>query len=317
MTIVSIVAPVFALIALGYAAARWRWVSPEAQKGLAEFTFTLAVPALLFRTIASAGALPQGPLPIWLAFFGAYAISFALAVILTRAVLRRPAEDAASIAMTSTYGNVVMLGIPFALAVFGPAAAAPMAVILSIHTPTLWIAGTVVHQWAGRQSNAPLAPFVFGVVRDLAKNVLIVAILLGGLWRLTGLGFDPTVDRALGLLGQAGVPASLVALGMSLAGFAIKGQAPTLSTVIAIKLVAMPSLAALFAYALALPPVAAGVVILFAAMPAGANAFIFANKVDRAVNSASGAVALGTVLSALSVAAILALIGPGQGASAR
>ena len=44
----------------------------------------------------------------------------------------------------------------------------------------------------------------------------------------------------------------------------------------ALKLLAMPAIAAILAfYVLALPPISAAVVVLFAAMPTGANAYIF------------------------------------------
>ncbi len=50
-----------------------------------------------------------------------------------------------------------------------------------------------------------------------------------------------------------------------------------------------------------LPPVAAGVIVLFAAMPTGANAYIFAVQYQRLVNPVSGAVALGTLLAAVTL----------------
>ena len=55
---------------------------------------------------------------------------------------------------------------------------------------------------------------------------------------------------------------------------------------------------------MALPPVAAAVVVLFAAMPTGANAYLFAMRHGRAVNSASGAVALGTMLAIVTTSVI-------------
>lgn len=309
MTALAIVAPVFVLILLGYLAVRTRFVSEGTQKGLAEFAFSMATPALLFRTIATGKPLDVSPLTLWAVYFSTLALVWAASTLWTRHVLRRPAIDAASIAMTSTYGNVVMLGIPLCLATFGEAAAAPMAIILSIHTPFLWSIGTLHHQLATRAGGPPVDVFV-GILKDLARNPLIVAIVAGGLWRLSGLGLAPLVDRVLALLGQAAIPASLITLGMSLAAFAIKGQGATLASVIGLKLLLMPALAAALALALDLPPVAAGVAILFAAMPAGANAYLFAAKVERAVNSASGAVALGTILAALTASALVAILRP-------
>lgn len=311
MSVLAIVVPVFVLIAIGWGAVYYRRVSEGGQKGIAEFAFSFAIPALLFRTIATSQPLAVSPTTLWFVYFGALFATGAIALAATRILLRRPAIDATSIAMTSTYGNVVMLGIPLCLATLGPEAAAPMAVILSIHTPILWGTGTVLHQWLAHDGKEPLGAVLLKLAGDLARNPLIVAIVLGGLWRLSGSTLPDVIDKSLALLGQAGVPCSLVALGMSLSNFAIKGQGPTLSMVIVLKLLIMPTLVAVFAWAAGLPPAAAGVAILFAACPSGANAYLFAAKVERAVNSASGAVALGTALSALTTAVAVALLSRG------
>lgn len=308
MTVALIVTPVFALIALGYAAARGRWLSPAAQTGLTEVSATIAIPALLFRTVSSGAAMQTSPVGIWIAFFSALALTWLAAMLIARVVLGRPSIDHTSIAMTATYGNTVMLGIPLCLAVYGDTAAGPIAVILSIHTIVLWGTASLQHQWLVRSAASDPASLMLALARDLGRNPIIVAIAAGVLWRLTGLGLPAVVDRSLALVAQAGVPTALIALGTTLAGFRIAGQGPTLATVVVLKLVVMPALALALALWLALPPVPLGVVVLFAAMPAGANSYIFAAKVDRAVHSASGAVALGTVVSALTVSLLVATL---------
>jgi malonate transporter and related proteins len=308
VTVATIVVPVFALIALGYVAARFRWLSEPAQKGLAEFSAVFAIPALLFRTVSSGATLQTSPLRIWIAFFGALILTWLAAMLMGRFVLRRPSVDWTSIAMTSTYGNTVMLGIPLCLSVYGDAAAAPIAIILSIHTAILWGSATLQHQLLLRSDATDAGSLFFSLIKDLARNPLIVAIVCGVVWRVSGLGLAPVVDRTLGLMAQAGIPTALVALGTSLAGFAIAGQGPTLATVLCLKLLAMPALALGFGLWLALPPVPLGVAVLFAAMPAGANAYLFAARVDRAIHSASGAVALGTALSLATVSLLVAVL---------
>ena len=104
MTVLSIVAPVFALIAIGFVAVRTRFVSEVSQKGLSEFAFSLATPALLFKTVATGQALTVSPVRLWLVYFGALAIVWITSMVLTRFALCRPMADAASIAMTSTSG---------------------------------------------------------------------------------------------------------------------------------------------------------------------------------------------------------------------
>jgi predicted permease len=310
MQVFLIVAPVFVLIAIGYAASLSGLLSNAAHKGISEFAFSIAMPALLFRTIAVAEVPALEPLHLWGAYFGAVAVTWVLATALSAAVLRRSQADAASIAMGSVYGNIVMIGIPLSLSAFGDAAAAPMALILSINTPLLWIAGTLHMEWAERKEGTSLARLLASIFVDLARNPLMIAIVAGSLWRLAGFGLHPVVDKVLFLLAQAGVPCALVALGASLVNFQIKGQAPTLTTMCVLKLAVMPAIAWVLAFwVFRLPPVAAGVVVLFASMPTGANAYIFATRYERVVNSTSGAVALGTLLSVGgAVALILALI---------
>ncbi|MCB1509379.1 MAG: AEC family transporter [Hyphomicrobiaceae bacterium] len=307
-TVFTIVTPVFALIVLGYSAGRFGWIGRDAAKGLTDFTFTIAVPAMLFRAMAKTELPATGVQDIWLAFFGAAIVVWGLSTLATRWLIGRPALDAPSISMSASFGNVVMLGIPLSLSAFGPTAAAPAALIVALHSPLLWLLATA-HMAVARSGDAAAGAWwslLKGLVLDLSRNVIILAILAGLCWRATGLELLPVIAKLVGLLAQAGVPCALMALGLSLVGFEIKGQSGTLALILVLKLVAMPAIAALLAAGVfGLAPVSAGVVILFAAMPTGANAYLFASRSNRAANSASGAVALSTVLSAATASAII------------
>jgi len=61
-----------------------------------------------------------------------------------------------------------------------------------------------------------------------------------------------------------------------------------------------------------LPPIAAGVVVLFEVMPTGANAYIFAVQYQRLVNPTSGAVALGTLLAAVTLPVVVWVVTGGK-----
>jgi len=307
---VAIVIPVFALIGLGYLFGFRGWFPPGTGKGLADFTFTLAVPAMLFRTVASTDLPAGAALGVWGSFFGALLATWALAALLTHILLRRPAPDGAAITMSATYGNVVMLGIPLSYTAFGPKAGVTIAILMSIHTPLVWLAGSLHMALAeGSGTSRSLPAIVADVAKDLARNPIILAVVFGLAWQLTGLGLNEHVDRVLSLLAQASAPCSLIALGLSLVSFEIKGQAPTLLLILILKLIVMPALAGLLAIEVfGLDKVAAGVVVLFAAMPTGANAYLFANRYGKAVNSTSGSVALGTILAAPISAGIIWLL---------
>lgn len=307
LPIFTIVAPVFGIIAIGYAAGRWKLLSANASQGISDFAFTLAIPALLCRTIATAEFGALSPLAIWGSFYVAGFSTWIAATLATRLVLKRPAADAPSIAMTATFGNTVMLGIPLALGTFGTPATAVIALILSIHAPMWWLIGMLHAQASGGQPGQPLGHIVASLARDLVRNPIIIGIMIGVAWRLTGLTLPAALDKLLLMMAQAGIPTSLVALGLSLVGFAIKGQIPTLVAVVVLKLVFMPMIAWLMAsHVFGLDPLTTGVIVILAAMPTGANAFLFASRLDRAVASASGAVALGTLVAAATAAVVIA-----------
>lgn len=314
MQAIAIVIPVFALVAIGYLAARFGLFSDTAYRGLSEYAFSIALPAQLFRTTAAAGTAVADPIGVWGSYFLSIAITYVLALLLTRFVLRRPAADGVSIAMSAVYGNIVMIGLPLAVAGFGDAALVPVALILSVNTPALWLAGTLHMEWVERKPETSLIALLASLVRDLATNPLILSIFAGLAWRQTGWTLTGPVDRIFELLAMSGIPCALVALGASLIRFRIDGQIPTLAVLGLLKLVVMPGLAWVLAFhVFHLPFVSAATVILLCAMPAGANSFLFATRYGRVVNSASGAVALGTALSLLTAALLLGALMARQG----
>lgn len=309
--LISIIGPVFAVMGLGFIFARLGLFRPETAKGLSDFTFTLAVPALLFRTVERTAVTLDQSLLVWGSFFGALVIVWGLATVATRLILARPEPDAAAIGMTACFGNVVMLGVPLVTNAYGAAAAVPLSIVLAAHTPVLWVLGSMHMALAETDRRRSLAASLWDVAVDLAKNPIILGVVAGNLWRWTGLGIHPTVDRVLLLLGDASTTTALVAVGIGLVGIKFQGQAPTLGVLVVLKLVAMPVIAwMLSTLVFRLDAVSAGVVVLLAAMPAGANAYLFATRYDRVLNSTSGAIAIGTVASLATLAVVVSAMAP-------
>lgn len=309
VTILVLVVPLFSLIGLGWSLARWRLLHEAAPRILSEFAIKIAMPALLFRAMLSVGDAPLQLLAMPAAFFCATAVMWVLAVLVTHVVLRRPADDAASIGMATTFGNGVMLGFPLLTTVLGPSAAVPVAMMSALETPLLWIVATLYVSAAGRVGQGFDLKVVGQILADLARNTIVTSMVLGAAWNLARLPMPESVDRVLELVGRAAVPVQLIALGMSLAAFEIRGQWPTLTAITILKLFVYPVLAYVMAvHVWALPPAWVAVVVSFAAMPVGANAFIFASKYERAVGSVSAALTVSTIISVVSITVVLTLL---------
>lgn len=310
ISILTIVLPVFGLILLGWLSAKVGYVSAAVGKTVAEFAFKVAMPALLFRAMVNSTGLAGSPLPLIATYFGAMAVVWIAATIVSRYVLRRPPEDSAVVAMSATFGNTVMLGIPLALSAFGEAAAAPIAIIIAIDSPLLWLVATMQIELAQRRSDRAFAANALAALVDIVRNPIVLSVLLGVAWRATGLGLYDGLDRWIAFLAQSAAPAALFALGTTLAAYRIAGEAATLSAIGVLKLVVFPLIALAFAhYLFELPPVWSAVAVLFAAMPVGANAFLFASRYERGVGAVSGAMATTTAIAVATLTVVLALHG--------
>ena len=310
--ILNTVLPVFGLIVMGYVFAQAKITDAASIRGLSQFVFNIAIPALLFKTTATMDMTDVAPWNLWGAFFGGLVITWVATAFIAKRISSLNYSGGASASMAAGFGNLAMLGTPLALSHFGQQVGVPLGIILSVHAPILWTAATL-HREAARHSGTPNWGMVAReLVNNLAKNAIVISLLAGALWRFTGFGLHPIPDKMLTMLADASVPTALFALGGSLAGYSLRGSLNGMAALIGLKMLLFP--AAVYALTLLvfpLPPIYAKLVVLFAAMPTGANAFLFAQRNDEAVPAISGAVAAGTALAAVTATMLLYLMDAG------
>jgi predicted permease len=310
--ILTTVLPVFGMIVLGYGFTRAKIFDAAAGRGLSLFVFNLAIPALLFKTVATMSAQQGAPWELWIAFFGGLFITWVAAALVSRIVPSLNVSGGAAASMAAGFGNLALLGTPLALSHFGQQVAIPLGMILSIHAPILWFAAMLhraLFQTTGSVSITGTAKDLF---KNLATNAIVLGLLAGSLWRFTGWGLHPVFGTMLDMLADASVPTALFALGVSLAGYSLKGSWSGMFALIGLKMVLMPVLVFLMVrYVVSIPPLWGHVAVLFAAMPTGANAFLFSQRNNEATAAVSGAIALGTALAALSASILLYLMDTG------
>jgi len=333
LTIAQSIAPLVLIIIVGVVSGHTGLLSPMFRKALSDFCFYFGMPALLVRTIAASPPSLTAAHLIWGAYLLPAGLVWIAATIAARDEDAR--NEASSIAMASTYGNVIMLGIPLALAQFGQASATTVAFIVLVHSPVLFLVAALHSELVeglrvsrlqeadavslpvggvaiprGRMIGACLVRAMCEVCIELTTNPIIIAIVAGLVLRMTGVGLDPITSTALSLVGQATLPCVLLAMGLGLSAFEFKGKAGVIGVISFLKLAAMPMMAWLVSshlFHLASREVA--VITLLSAMPTGANAYVFASRYGKAEASVSGAIALSTILSIVTVTMVLATVG--------
>ena len=301
------IALVFVLIGLGYALAWGRVLREGTGEALGDFVITVAVPVLLFRTIAGADFADTRPFGLWGVYFTAVLATWIAGTLTARKVFGRDAAAGAVAGLSASFSNLVLLGIPMTLAVFGQPGIEVLSLLLTIHLPILTAAVIVLHELARRRADEAkggafeLRAVLAHLARTLMRNPIVIGILSGLAWRALPLEMPllaaETIDRLAAVAGTL----ALVSLGMSLRRFGIARNVPQGAAMAALKLVLMPAVATLAALLIMPPPFVAKVAIVLAAMPTGVNPYLMAGKLGTGEAMASNTMVLGTAASTVSL----------------
>ena len=307
----SVVAPIIAIIALGYMAARRDVFSQDHVATLNRFVFVLAAPALLFRNVALTEFPETLSIGLWLAYYAPMLVIMALAFIAARFVFGgRAGSEYVIFGFGAGFSNTVMLGIPIILTAFGPDAGLPLFLILAFHGLLVFTVALICLE-AATNADLRLADLPPKLVVAMRDQAVVMALAAGVIWNFTGLGLALPVDRFLELLGSAAIPVALIAVGGRLAFIKIGDNLWPSLYIGVFKLALLPlGVYASAHYLFALPPLYVATLTLLSAMPTGVFAAVFAGQYQTAEDEASSAITVTTVLSALTVSLWLGFFSP-------
>jgi predicted permease len=311
--VAAIVLPVFGLIGVGYAVGLARLLPDATGDALADFVFTIAVPVLIFRTIATADFSAAEPWRLWLPFYAAFGIAWVLGTLLIRRVFNRDHRAGVVAGLASSYGNTVLIGLPLTVAAFGQPGAVPLALIIAIHMPLMMAASAVMIERAERLDGLSDAEVdVWRAARNVAvhlvTNPIIIGIIVGVVWMLFRLPLGGLGGDLVNAIGGVASPVSLIATGMSLKRYGIARNVPAGLALAAMKLVLMPAMVLAFTRLIAMPTLWANVAVLAAALPTGVNSYIVAARFRTGEALASNAIAISTGLAVFTTSGWLAVL---------
>ena len=308
----AIVVSIFGLVGLGYGAARTRLLDAAVGEGLTEFVFKVAIPFLLFETLATADLHGLSPWRIWAAYFVPFALVWALSHLMVRRIFGRDARAGVVAGGSAAFSNAVLIGLPLMQATFGEPGTVYLIVIVAIHMPVLMLVSVVLNEWAAGADRVATGEarrqVLWRLAKTLATHPLLLAILAGLLWRVTGLELPTTIAMIVDQLGRPAGPLALFASGMALLNFGIARQIRPAFAIAGLKLVLMPVLVYTACLLVGLPPVGIAAVTLVAACPTGVNAFLIADRLGTGQALASNSLVISTAGAVVTVTLWLALL---------
>ena len=307
-SVLEIVTPVFGIVLIGWIAARAGVFGKGAIDGIVDFVFTIAIPLLLFRTLATAGLPDDIPWSVLFSYYlGTYAV-FAIGMLVAGTIFRKGLSEQGAFAGSGCFSNLVLLGIPIILAVFGEAASVPLFLVIGVHNAVL-LPLLVIVLGMGQNRTGALLGGLRETLVDLMRNPLVIGLVGGVVYGRVGPPLPGPIDEMIRMLGTAGAPVALFALGGTLARYRISGYIGEALVISVLKLGVQPLVVWLLATRVFdLDPMWAWVVTLLAAMPTGVNVFIFTSKYGAGTATAGTTIVLSTALGAGTVSALIWLI---------
>ncbi|MBO1419850.1 AEC family transporter [Streptomyces sp. FH025] len=316
-------APIWALTGIGYLVGRTRLLGPHAETVLNRFVFHVAMPAGLFLLI-SRTPLGRFANPSMLAFMAGTAVATGLGLLAGHLFFRREPGELAIGAMASGYVNSANLGIPVTMQVLGDASFVGPVMLFQILLVTPAVLAVLDGGAAGRRALLTLP----------LRNPILLAAALGAVVSATGLHLPAELTRSGDLLGGAGVPTALIALGMSLhnrpsadgrsPGDRPLGERPfgdhssegrsrraEVGLTVAVKTLVQPLVAlAVAGPLLHLPPHQLLTVVLFSALPTAQNVYTYAREYGQGAVLARDTVLWSTLVSMATLSVISWALGP-------
>lgn len=302
MPVLGALLPVFGLIALGLGLRHSGFLPAEFWRGAERLTYFIAFPALLFREAARAS--PAG-LPL-----AEIAVAALLPVLVAAGVLALGARAAAARIGGPAYSSLVQaairpntyLALAAAAAIGGGQGLAVIALALVLVIPTVNLLSVVaVTRLAGGEGGALWR----SVLRELARNPLIIGSVAGLLAGAAQVQLPGVVETLLELLARLALPLGLLTVGAALSLRALAAARGLVALSALAKLCGLPLLAGLTCVAVGLTGGPAVVLTVYAAMPASPSAYVLARALGGDATLMANLITAHTVGAALTLPAVI------------
>lgn len=291
LNILSIIAPVFICALVGYG-----WV----KRGLefdtpfvSRLVMEVGAPCLIFSTFMEINIdMVAFRSMAWAAF-----AAMILFGVIGAAALYLCKLDQRTWLPTQMFPNVGNMGLPLCLLAFGESGLALSLTYFMVNVVFGFTLGMAIT--SGRLS-----------LMELIKSPMFISVIITLVFLFTGSKPPGWIQDTTSLLGDLTIPLMLVAMGVSLARFQITSFRRSFAlSVLRIGMGFLVGVA--LSDILGLKGVARGIMILQSAMPVAVFSYLFAVRYNRSPEEVAGTVVISTLLSFLTLPALLWYVLPG------
>ena len=203
-------------------------------------------------------------------------------------------------------GNLVYVGLPLVYSAYGEQGFAVAGILIGFITPLVNFLSILVLLLPQQGRDHQLQPSFW--IHQIALNPLIVASLLGIIWSIFSIPIPLVLAETFEIVSGMALPLALLVIGASFSLAELRGDMMVTSLASGVKLVMLPSLAALLLRLTGVSEMEFGVGILLTAAPAASAGYILAQQLESDGELASSTIMISTLVSVVSYTLYLYLL---------
>ncbi|WP_417682857.1 AEC family transporter [Roseibium sp.] len=242
LSVLSITAPIFILIGLGFLAVKSGILPAAAAPGMGRFVLYFSLPALIFGTLSRMEFSEVIEPNYLLVYASASLFALLVGVILHRKLVGNTLPLSGVKGMGMAVSNSAFIGYPVLLQVFGEPPAQAFAMSLMVENLLIIPLALIIIESGGRDDSTSRRQHFATVFTRVLKNPLVLAIGAGMLVSLLQLPLPQVIDKTLNMLAQTSAAVALFSIGGVLVGTSIRGNVSAIPAVVAGKLLLHPLL---------------------------------------------------------------------------
>lgn len=295
------VLPVALTVLIGYGARRSGIVPASLWQGVEIFCYRVLFPAIMLVSVyhADLGWSRIGPFGTALLLTTAAA---ALVVLALRRILALPDPRFTTLFQTVTRWNA-FIALALATQLTGPKGIGLISVAMAFLIPVVNVVNVLVMSiWGSGKAG------IFGMIKAILSNPIILGCAAGLALNLGGIPLPRAADNALGSIGAAAIPVSLIIVGAGIQIDRLWSLSLPLIAAVTLRLIAMPCLFWLVARWMGLAPELVVAGVLACAVPTAANGYLVARQMGGDADLYADILTWQTVLALLSIPFILSLL---------
>ncbi len=293
--------PIFLVMIIGWAIKKIGIIDDHFANVANKYVFKVALPVLLFRDLSSADFTSQFNLSFVLYCMIVTTVMFSGIWIVTELVMKDNSMKG-SFVQASFRSSAAILGMAFIQNMYSDTGMAPLMIVAAV--PLFNIFSVIVLTFKANGNDTGNAPGMANIKKaciNIAKNPIIIGIVLGFISSLLGIKYCAIINKTIANIAQTATPIALICIGAGFEGRkAIKKIKPTIIATF-IKLVGLAAIFLPIAIFMGFRNQELVAILIMLASPSTVTCYVMAKGMDNDEVLSSSIIVLTTLLSSVTL----------------